>query len=244
MKRALLSLLGSLLLTAPLLVATGEPRHGHARRQRAPELLDPPVGHRHGTSTSRRRPATSAPARASSRTPPAGSTSSTAASTAARASLTIRFSTSTDGSGLDARDRRAAPDLEQPRLPSASATPAWSRAGAYYYLAYTGSDRTKHAVFVARTTSLTQPWQKWNGLAWGGPGRPRPIITAPQGTAGLRRRPALARRPAELARHLLRAPQRHHLADPTGHRSPARRQRQHLAHPDHRRGHRARTSRQ
>jgi hypothetical protein len=49
-------------------------------------------------------------------------------------------------------------------------------------MAYTGFDGQKHAVFVARTTALSQPWQKWTGFGWGGSLSPTPIVSS--GTPG------------------------------------------------------------
>ncbi|MBM7567783.1 discoidin domain-containing protein [Paenibacillus sacheonensis] len=50
--------------------------------------------------------------------------------------------------------------------------------GGYYYIGYTSTedDRgTSNDVYVARSTSPTGPWDKWNGSGWGG--NPQPFIT-------------------------------------------------------------------
>ncbi|HEY0826707.1 MAG TPA: discoidin domain-containing protein [Bacilli bacterium] len=50
--------------------------------------------------------------------------------------------------------------------------------GGYYYLGYTSTQNalgTDNDVFVARSTSKTGPWDKWNGSGWGG--NPQPFIT-------------------------------------------------------------------
>lgn len=50
--------------------------------------------------------------------------------------------------------------------------------GGYYYIGYTSTmddTGTDNDVFVARGTSPTGPWQKWNGSGWGG--NPVPFIT-------------------------------------------------------------------
>ena len=53
----------------------------------------------------------------------------------------------------------------------------------YYYMAYTSTTNTssdgglqglENDCFIARSTSPSGPWQKWNGSGWGG--HPRPII--------------------------------------------------------------------
>jgi len=56
--------------------------------------------------------------------------------------------------------------------------PGLVKAGNYYYVGYTSTEDTagvfNHA-YVARSTSPTGPWQKWNGSGWGG--NPQPVIT-------------------------------------------------------------------
>ncbi|WNQ12907.1 discoidin domain-containing protein [Paenibacillus aurantius] len=50
--------------------------------------------------------------------------------------------------------------------------------GGYYYMGYTSTQNslgTDNDVFVARSTSVTGPWEKWNGSGWGG--NPQPFIT-------------------------------------------------------------------
>jgi hypothetical protein len=50
--------------------------------------------------------------------------------------------------------------------------------GGYYYIAYTSTNNTdgrNNQVFVARGTSPTGPFDKWNGTGWGG--SPQPFIT-------------------------------------------------------------------
>jgi hypothetical protein len=59
--------------------------------------------------------------------------------------------------------------------------PSVVRLGSYYVMAYIGAVGSQHALFVARTTSLSQPWQKWNGQGWGGPATPKPIVTPDPG---------------------------------------------------------------
>lgn len=48
----------------------------------------------------------------------------------------------------------------------------------YYYIGYTGtnsSDGLRNQIFVARSTSVNGPYEKWNGSSWGG--NPEPIIS-------------------------------------------------------------------
>ena len=50
----------------------------------------------------------------------------------------------------------------------------------YYYIGYTSVDNTQgfgNDIFVARSTSPTGPFYKWNGSGWGG--SPQPILTYP-----------------------------------------------------------------
>lgn len=50
--------------------------------------------------------------------------------------------------------------------------------GGYYYIGYTSTEDsrgTDNDVYVARSTSPTGPWEKWNGSGWGG-SSPQPFI--------------------------------------------------------------------
>jgi hypothetical protein len=53
--------------------------------------------------------------------------------------------------------------------------PSVVKVGSFYYLAYSGFDGHEHAVFVARSPSLSQPFVKWTGSGWG-LGSAAPII--------------------------------------------------------------------
>lgn len=56
--------------------------------------------------------------------------------------------------------------------------PGVVKMGAYYYLGTTGVDNepgNRNEVFVARSTSPTGPYEKWNGSGWGGT-RPMPLV--------------------------------------------------------------------
>ena len=70
--------------------------------------------------------------------------------------------------------------------------------GSYYYMAYTGFDGSRHAVFVARTPSLSQRWQKWNGQGWG-VRPPQPIVAPDPGTGYGAAQPSLVVQPGQLA---------------------------------------------
>jgi hypothetical protein len=90
----------------------------------------------------------------------------------------IRYSTSTDGGVSWAADQV----VLQPNAGSqdnySACDPGVVQFGGYYYLAYgstTDARGTDNNVFVARSTSLTGPFDKWNGSGWGG--NPAPIVT-------------------------------------------------------------------
>ncbi len=56
--------------------------------------------------------------------------------------------------------------------------PSVVKAGGYYYLAYTSTttpDGSTNSIYVARSASLTGPFEKWNGAGWGG--APKAIVT-------------------------------------------------------------------
>ena len=55
--------------------------------------------------------------------------------------------------------------------------PGVTKFGGYYYIAYTSGNEVGYCndVFVARSTSATGPFQKWNGSGWGGDD-PQPLI--------------------------------------------------------------------
>ncbi|MGN6439154.1 MAG: discoidin domain-containing protein [Agriterribacter sp.] len=56
--------------------------------------------------------------------------------------------------------------------------PAAVKFGGYYYIGYTSTEDSRglfNHVYVARSTSPTGPWQKWNGTGWGG--NPQPVVT-------------------------------------------------------------------
>ncbi|MDI4648154.1 discoidin domain-containing protein [Cohnella hashimotonis] len=69
--------------------------------------------------------------------------------------------------------------------PTAGARDAYSvcdpgvvKFGGYYYMGYTSTENvngTDNDVYVARSASVTGPWEKWNGSGWGGTS-PQPFI--------------------------------------------------------------------
>lgn len=71
--------------------------------------------------------------------------------------------------------------------PTASSVDAYStcdpgvvKIGSYYYVGYTSTTNaggTENDVFIARSTSPTGPFDKWNGTGWGG--NPTALITYP-----------------------------------------------------------------
>ena len=92
----------------------------------------------------------------------------------------IRYQKSTDGGATWNSDQI----VLQPTIGSAddfsTCDPSVAKFGGYYYLAYTSTNNrsrggVQNQVFVARSTSITGPYDKWNGTGWGG--NPLPFIT-------------------------------------------------------------------
>ncbi|MEI6915475.1 MAG: discoidin domain-containing protein, partial [Armatimonadota bacterium] len=55
--------------------------------------------------------------------------------------------------------------------------PGVIRFGGYYYIGYTSTANAsgvENHVYIARSTSATGPWDKWNGTGWGG--NPQPLL--------------------------------------------------------------------
>jgi hypothetical protein len=93
----------------------------------------------------------------------------------------IRSSTSSDGHTWSAEAVMLRPTPNGPDQ-GGVCDPNVTRWSGFFYMAYTGFDAAHHAsVFIARTTSLSQSWQKWNGQSWGGSGTPKPIVTPDAG---------------------------------------------------------------
>ena len=90
----------------------------------------------------------------------------------------IRYTTSTDG-GVTFSTPTV---VLQPTPGSADnysvCDPGVVEFGGYYYIGYTSTNQasgSQNNVFVARSTSATGPFSKWNGSGWGG--NPAPFIT-------------------------------------------------------------------
>jgi len=90
----------------------------------------------------------------------------------------IRYSTSTDGGATWTPDQVVLTATAGSADTYSACDPGVVAFGGYYYLAYgstTDVRGTANNVFVARSTSMTGPFDKWNGSGWGG--SPQPIIT-------------------------------------------------------------------
>jgi hypothetical protein len=92
----------------------------------------------------------------------------------------IRYRRSTDGGHTWSTDVVAL----QPTAGSVDAystcDPGAVKIGSLYYLGYTSTTNsagTENDVFIARSTSPTGPFAKWNGSGWGG--NPQPILVYP-----------------------------------------------------------------
>jgi hypothetical protein len=90
----------------------------------------------------------------------------------------IRYTTSTDGGVTWSPDQIVLQPTPGSADTYSTCDPSVVAFGGYYYLAYTSttdSRGTNNNVFVARSTSMTGPFDKWNGTGWGG--SPAPIIS-------------------------------------------------------------------
>lgn len=90
----------------------------------------------------------------------------------------IRYSNSTDGGTTWSPDQVVLTPNAGSADKYSACDPGIVRFGGYYYLAYTSTvdnRGTDNDVFVARSTSRTGPFQKWNGSGWGGD--PQPIVS-------------------------------------------------------------------
>jgi hypothetical protein len=177
MKRAPLTLLAILVLVAPVLGTAGSPAaampDGNSRQsfriwptQLRHDIYTPSSPSDYRTSASIFRSTPTEPLNQLNCGPESGS-----------GIQVIRLTTSQDGASWGPETVVLRPT---PNGPDAYGVcdPNVVKAGLYYYLAYTGFDRARHAVFLARSPSLSQPWQKWNGEGWGGPRPPAPIVAA------------------------------------------------------------------
>jgi F5/8 type C domain len=90
----------------------------------------------------------------------------------------IRYTTSTDGGVTWSPDQIVLQPTPGSQDTYSTCDPGVVAFGGYYYLAYTSttdSRGTNNNVFVARSTSMTGPFDKWNGSGWGG--NPSPMVT-------------------------------------------------------------------
>lgn len=90
----------------------------------------------------------------------------------------IRYRHSTDGGHTFTDDVVALQPTSGTRDALSTCDPGAVRIGAYWYLGYTStqdSRGTNNQVYVARSTSPTGPFLKWDGAGWGG--APQPIVT-------------------------------------------------------------------
>ncbi len=90
----------------------------------------------------------------------------------------IRYKTSTDGGQTWGPESIVLEPTPNSADKYSTCDPGIIYFGGYYYLGYTSttdSRGTNNDVFVARSTSQTGPFDKWNGSGWGG--NPQPFIT-------------------------------------------------------------------
>lgn len=90
----------------------------------------------------------------------------------------IRYHHSTDGGHTWTPDVVALQPTAGSMDAYSTCDPGAVKIGSYFYVGYTSttnSGGTDNDVFVARSTSPTGPFDKWNGAGWGG--NPQPILT-------------------------------------------------------------------
>jgi|GEM_PF-1075499 len=90
----------------------------------------------------------------------------------------IRYKTSTDGGQTWGPESIVLEPTPNSADKYSTCDPGIIYFGGYYYLGYTSTTDprgTNNNVFVARSTSQTGPFDKWNGSGWGG--NPQPFIT-------------------------------------------------------------------
>ncbi len=92
----------------------------------------------------------------------------------------IRYHASTDGGHTWSADVVALEPTAGSMDAYSTCDPGAVKIGSYYYVGYTStlnSGGIQNDVFIARSTSPTGPFDKWNGASWGG--NPAPIETYP-----------------------------------------------------------------
>ena len=86
---------------------------------------------------------------------------------------------SNDGGKTWSTERIALLPTQGSRDELSACDPGVIRFGGYYYLGYTSTENqagVDNHLYMARSTSPTGPWEKWNGSGWGGR-NPQPIVT-------------------------------------------------------------------
>ena len=86
---------------------------------------------------------------------------------------------SNDGGKTWTKEVKALLPTQGSRDQLSACDPGVVRFGGYYYLGYTSTENTAgldNHLYMARSTSPTGPWEKWNGSGWGGK-KPQPVIT-------------------------------------------------------------------
>lgn len=89
----------------------------------------------------------------------------------------IRMQSTTDGGATWAPEVTVLTPTSNGRDAFSTCDPGVAKFGGYYYLAYTSTEVPTGSgcdIYVARSSSLEGPYQKWNGTGWGG--APQPII--------------------------------------------------------------------
>ncbi|MBQ7179769.1 MAG: hypothetical protein IJR87_00590 [Bacteroidaceae bacterium] len=88
------------------------------------------------------------------------------------------YQKSTNGGKSWSREVKALTPDQGTRDELSACDPGVVKYGGYYYLGYTSTENTAgvdNHLYMARSTSPTGPWEKWNGEGWGG--SPQPVIT-------------------------------------------------------------------
>ena len=88
------------------------------------------------------------------------------------------YQRSTDGGRTWSKEVTALMPTQGSRDELSACDPGLFRFGGYYYLGYTSTENTAgidNHLYLARSTSPTGPWEKWNGSGWGGR-KPQPIV--------------------------------------------------------------------
>jgi hypothetical protein len=89
----------------------------------------------------------------------------------------VRYHASTDGGHTWSPDVVALQPTPSSLDAYSTCDPGAVRIGAYWFVGYTSTTNpngTQNAVFLARATSPTGPFDKWNGAGWGG--NPKPVV--------------------------------------------------------------------